>query len=243
MPDSPAPPGILVALDTADLDTALRQARAVAGLAAGVKLGLEFFVANGPQGVRQVGGERQPVFLDIKLHDIPNTVAGAVRAAAGLGVFMLNVHAGGGAAMLREAAKAARHGASAAHRPRPLVIGVTVLTSLSDEDVAALGHTGTAVDQAVRLARLAQDCGLDGVVCSAHEIAPIRAACGSGFALVVPGIRPSWAAADDQKRVMTPAEAARLGANHLVIGRPITAAPDPAEALRRIRTELGEAGT
>jgi orotidine-5'-phosphate decarboxylase len=241
MATAPATPGVLVALDTPELETALAQARAVAGLAAGVKLGLEFFVANGPEGVRRIASERQPVFLDLKLHDIPNTVGGAVRAAAGLGVFMLNVHASGSTAMLREAAKAARHGASAAHRPRPLIIAVTVLTSLSDEDMAGLGHSDTTLAHAVRLARLAQDCGLDGVVCSAHEIAPIRAACGDGFSLVVPGIRPAWAAAGDQKRVMTPAEAARLGADYLVIGRPVTGAPDPAEALRRIRAEMSEA--
>ncbi len=242
MDEAQARPAVLVALDTADLATALAQARAVAGLAAGLKLGLEFFVANGPEGVRRVVAEGRPVFLDLKLHDIPNTVAGAVRAAAGLGAFMVNVHAGGGAAMLREAAKAARHGAAAAHRPRPLVIAVTVLTSLSDEDLAGLGHVDGAAAQAVRLARLARDCGLDGVVCSPLEIAPIREACGPGFVLVVPGVRPAWAAAGDQKRVTTPAEAARLGADYLVIGRPVTGAPDPAEALRRIRAEIAGAG-
>ncbi|MBX6323554.1 MAG: orotidine-5'-phosphate decarboxylase [Rhodospirillaceae bacterium] len=239
---APARPGILVALDTSDLDAALRQARAVAGLAAGVKLGLEFFVANGPQGVRRVVAEGRPVFLDLKLHDIPNTVAGAVRAAAGLGAFMLNLHAAGGATMLREAAKAARHGAAAARLQRPLLIAVTVLTSLSDEDLLSLGHAETGAAEAVRLARLARDCGLDGVVCSPLEIADIRSACGPDFTLVVPGVRPYWAATGDQKRVTTPAEAARLGADYLVIGRPITAAPDPAEALRRIQAEIAGAG-
>lgn len=233
--------GVFVALDTPDLAAALALARAVRGPAAGVKLGLEFFAACGPEGVRRVVGEGLPVFLDLKFHDIPNTVAGAVRAAARLGVFMLNVHASGGPAMLRAAAAAAREGADAAGLAAPLVIGVTVLTSLSDADLAALGHADTALARATRLARLSQDCGLDGVVCSAHEIAAIRAGCGGGLALVVPGIRPAWAAVGDQRRVMTPAEAAGLGADYLVIGRPITAAADPAAALHRVLAEMGAA--
>jgi orotidine-5'-phosphate decarboxylase len=155
---------------------------------------------------------------------------------------MLNVHAGGGAAMLRAAAEAAGEGAAGAGLPAPpLVIGVTVLTSLSDADLAALGHTDTALAHATRLARLSRDCGLDGVVCSAHEIAAIRAACGPQFTLVVPGIRPQWAAPADQKRFMTPGEAVRLGADHLVIGRPITGAARPADALRRVLDELAPA--
>jgi orotidine-5'-phosphate decarboxylase len=191
--------------------------------------------------VRRVVAEGQRVFLDLKFHDIPNTVAGAVRTAASLGTFMLNVHAAGGAAMLRAAVEAARVGAASAGTARPLLVGVTVLTSLSDADLAQLGVNHEAMGQALRLARLTQDCGLDGVVCSAREIATIRAACGPAFTLVVPGIRPAWAAAGDQKRTMEPGEAARLGAHYLVIGRPITGAPDPAAALRRVLAEIAAA--
>jgi orotidine-5'-phosphate decarboxylase len=177
-----------------------------------------------------------PVFADVKFHDIPNTVAGAVRAVAGLGVSILNVHAAGGAAMMRAALEAAR-----GVDPRIRVIAVTVLTSLDDSDLAATGQTPPAAEQVVRLAKLAQGCGLDGVVCSAHEIAAIRKACGSGFALVVPGIRPAGSALGDQRRVMTPAEAHKAGADILVIGRPITAAPDPAAAARDIIQRLPSA--
>lgn len=228
---------IFVALDTADFDQALAWASAVRGSVGGVKLGLEFFNANGPAGVGRIVALGLPVFLDLKFHDIPNTVAGAVRAVGGLGVAIINVHASGGPAMLTAAAAAAAEfGAN-----RPLVVAVTVLTSLDDDDLAAVGQAGPAAAQAERLARLAQDCGLDGVVCSPAEIAPLRAACGDAFRLVVPGIRPSWAAAGDQKRIMTPRQARDLGADVLVIGRPITGADDPAAAAARIAAELAEA--
>jgi len=228
---------IFVALDTADLDQALAWADAVRGSVGGVKLGLEFFNANGPEGVRRIVALGLPIFLDLKFHDIPNTVAGAVRAVGGLGAAIINVHASGGPAMLIAAAEAAAgFGAE-----RPLVIGVTVLTSLDDADLAAVGQAGPAAAQAERLARLAQHCGLDGVVCSPAEIAPLRAACGKDFRLIVPGIRPAWAAAGDQKRIMTPRQARDRGADVLVIGRPITGADDPAAAAGLIVAELAEA--
>ena len=228
---------ILVAIDTTDVDRAQALAETLAGHVGGIKLGKEFFTANGPDGVRTVAGGDQPLFLDLKFHDIPNTVAGAIRAALALKPKILNVHAAGGRAMMRAAAEAVGEGAG----ERPLLIAVTVLTSLGDEDLAEIGVQSSAADQVVRLARLAQDCGLDGVVCSAHEISAIRKACGADFKLVVPGIRPAWAAKGDQKRIMTPADAVALGADYLVIGRPITSADDPIGAARRIEDELRDA--
>jgi orotidine-5'-phosphate decarboxylase len=228
---------IFVAIDTTDLAQARALVAAVGPHVGGVKLGLEFFCARGHDGVRAVGAGL-PVFLDLKLHDIPNTVAGAVRAVAPLRPAILNVHAAGGAAMMRAAREAAE--ASAGDGPRMKIIGVTVLTSLDATDLDAVGQRIPVADQVKRLAGLAQASGLDGVVCSAHEIAVLRAACGPDFLLVVPGIRPVGAALGDQKRVMTPVEAVAAGASHLVIGRPITAEPDPAAAARAIAVELGQ---
>jgi orotidine-5'-phosphate decarboxylase len=231
------PAQLLLALDTPDIAGALVQARAVGGAVDGLKLGLEFFVANGLAGVAAVQAEGRPLFLDLKFHDIPNTVAGAVRAALALRPLMLNVHAGGGPAMLRAAAEAVRSGGPV----RPLLIAVTVLTSLADDDLVAVGQLPPASDQVRRLATLAQAQGCDGVVCSPREIGQLRRDCGPEFKLVVPGIRPAAAEADDQKRVMTPGAASRLGADFLVIGRPITAATDPAAAARRIKAEIAAA--
>jgi len=225
---------IYAALDTTDLDYALQLAERLRGHVGGLKLGLEFFCAHGPDGVRAFENLGLPLFLDLKLHDIPNTVAGAARAAAALGVGIINVHAGGGAAMMKAALDAVR-----GVNPKTKVIAVTVLTSLSDADLSAVGQTPSAGDQVLRLAHLAKSCGLDGVVCSAHEIAPLRAALGSDFMLVVPGIRPAGSALGDQHRVMGPAEAHQAGASILVIGRPITGAPDPAKAARDIAESLG----
>ncbi len=225
---------IFVALDTTDLDHALSLASALQGLVGGVKLGKEFFTALGPQGVNAVSALGMPVFLDLKFHDIPATVAGAVKAALPLSPFMLNVHASGGMAMMRAAADAA-----ASVPSRPLVLAVTVLTSLGDEDLAATGVTGDAAAQVMRLAELAKLCGLDGVVCSAREAESLRAKMGNDFKLVVPGIRPDWAATDDQKRITTPSQAVKLGADYLIVGRPITGADDPAIAANRIADELG----
>ena len=229
---------ILVAIDTQDIDRAKHLSQSLAGAVGGIKLGLEFFNAHGPAGVAEVAGGRSNLFLDLKYHDIPNTVAGAVRAAVRRGPMILNVHAGGGGPMMRAALEAAEGESSRLGIPRPQVIGVTVLTSMDDSDLEAVGQQGPAIEQALRLARLSQDCGLDGVVCSPREIVAIRAACGPGFTLVVPGIRPAGAAMGDQKRVMTPREALDAGADWLVIGRPITGAPDPVAAAREIAGEL-----
>ena len=226
---------IFCALDTSELEQALSLGRALGPAIGGLKLGLEFFCAQGPAGVHAVAALGRPVFLDLKLHDIPNTVARAVSALMPLGVGMVNVHAAGGPAMMKAAAEAARAQGPA----RPLVIAVTVLTSLDETDLAATGVAATPLDQALRLARLAQACGLDGVVCSAVEAAKLRAALGPGFLLVVPGLRPAGAAAGDQKRLATPAAARADGADLLVIGRPITEAPDPAAAARAIAAEMG----
>lgn len=231
------PARIILALDTPDVATAVAQTQAVGDAIDGVKLGLEFFIANGPAGVARVQEEGLALFLDLKLHDIPNTVAGAVRSALGLNPLLLTVHAGGGPAMLRAAADAAATGGPT----RPLVIAVTVMTSLDDRDLAAVGQLPPVQDQVRRLAALAQAQGCDGVVCSAHEIATLRRDCGPNFKLVVPGLRPASGEVGDQKRVMTPGEAAGLGADFLVIGRPITAAAEPAAAARLIRREVASA--
>jgi orotidine-5'-phosphate decarboxylase len=232
---------VLVALDTTSVADAVDQTRAMRGAVAGVKLGLEFCNANGPAGVRQVIAEGLPLFLDLKFHDIPNTVAGAVRAVTPLGPFMLNVHASGGTAMMRAALDAAGDAAAKVGVRRPLMIGVTVLTSLADGDLAAVGQHGPAADQVRRLAMLTRAAGLDGVVCSPQEIEMLRNECGRDFVLVTPGIRPAGAAVGDQKRVMTPGDAVRRGADYLVIGRPITAATDPAAAARDIADEIDRA--
>lgn len=228
---------IFVALDTHDLGRAAALARAFAGLVGGVKIGKELFTAHGPDGVRAVAGG-VPLFLDLKFHDIPNTVAGALRSAIHLRPAFVNVHAAGGRAMLEAAVEAVAEGAEDVGVPRPQLLGVTVLTSLGEEDLEEVGQTGPLADQVLRLAHLAQSCGLDGVVCSPREIAALKAACGPDFLLMVPGIRPAWAASGDQKRVMTPGEALAAGADYLVIGRPVTGAQDSAAAARRIVEEI-----
>ena len=223
---------VFCALDTADVEAASRLAGALKGAVGGIKLGLEFFVAQGPAGVKRVA-EGLPLFLDLKLHDIPNTVAGAVRSIGPLGVTMTTLHASGGAAMLKAAAEAARDLPS-----KPWLLGVTILTSLDQESLSAIGFTSSVADSVRRLAALAQESGLDGAVCSPHEVAVLRKQCGPGFKLVVPGIRPAGSDAGDQKRVMSPAEALAAGADVLVIGRPITGAADPAAAARAIAAGL-----
>lgn len=227
---------IVVAIDRMRLEDAHGDVAKLKARAGVIKLGLEFFVANGPQGVRAVAGPT-PLFLDLKLHDIPNTVSGGVRSACQVSPKFITIHAAGGESMMRAAADAAK----AAGSSRPLLLAITVLTSLDDGDLDAVGQHGPVGEQAKRLAVLAKKSGLDGVVCSAHETAALRTECGKDFLLVVPGIRPSWATSNDQKRVVTPVEAVRRGADYLVIGRPITQADDPASALERIAAEIGAA--
>jgi orotidine-5'-phosphate decarboxylase len=222
---------LIAALDTADRDQAWRWAACLAPHCALLKLGLEFFVANGPQGV--AGITQLPVFLDLKLHDIPNTVAGAVRAVLPLAPAMLTLHAAGGAAMIR----AARGAADEAPAP-PRLLAVTVLTSMDEADLLAIGVSGSPRDQVLRLADLALGAGADGLVCSAHEVAALRGRFGPAPLLVVPGIRPAGAAAGDQARTMTPAEAVAAGADYIVVGRPILAAADPAAAAAAIAAEV-----
>src|SRR5258706_6511264 len=224
---------VYVAPDPPSLERALELAEQVKPFVGGVKVGLEFFSANGPQGVRAVIAGGLPVFLDLKLPDIPNTVAAAMKSLGPLGSAIINVHASGGAAMMKAAADAL-----AAAKPRPKLIAVTVLTSLEAADLASMGIAGDPLQQVSRLAKLAQSSGADGVVCSPQEIAAVRAACGRDFLIVTPGVRPDLGGKDDQKRVMTPGEALAAGGDILVIGRPITVAPDPAAAGRAIATSL-----
>lgn len=220
---------IFVAIDTPDLDRARSLAKAVKKHAGGLKLGLEFFAANGPQGVNEIAHLGLPIFLDLKLHDIPNTVAKSIQALRPLKPAVLTVHGAGGRAMLEEAKAAAPASTK--------VVAVTVLTSLDDDDLADTGIKGSPHDQVDRLARLAKSAGLDGIVCSGNEVKAARKAWSNGF-FVVPGIRPAEGNSADQKRVMTPRNAMDAGASILVIGRPVTAADDPDEALRAIGATL-----
>lgn len=229
---------IFCAIDTPSADTARALAEAVAPHVGGLKLGLEFFNANGPDGVRRITALGRPLFLDLKLHDIPNTVAGGIRSATALAPTFITIHASGGPAMMRAAAEAAAQAADSQGVARPRLLGVTVLTSLDRDDLAAIGQDHTVADQVDRLAALAQESGLDGIICAPQEIARLRKLCGADFTLMVPGIRPAGADAGDQKRVMTPEEAMALGADHLVIGRPITRAENPALAARNIADGL-----
>jgi orotidine-5'-phosphate decarboxylase len=221
---------IFVAVDTPDIASARALVAAVAPHVGGIKLGLEFFCAHGPAGIAAVmDGQALPLFLDLKLHDIPNTVAGAVRSLAPLAPSILTVHAAGGHAMLA----AARAAAPTATR----VVAVTVLTSLDDDDLRSAGVPDGSAAQAQRLAQLTLGAGLDGIVCSPHEVAAVQAAWPQGL-FVVPGVRPAGSDTGDQKRVMTPAQALDAGAGVLVIGRPITAAPDPAAAAHAIALSI-----
>lgn len=223
---------IIVALDFPDAASTLRMLDALDSALCRVKVGKELFTRCGPELVRQIQARGFEVFLDLKFHDIPNTVAGAVSAAAELGVWMVNVHASGGPAMLEAA-----HNALGA-KPSTLLTAVTVLTSLSADDLHAVGITATPEQQVLRLAQLTADCGLDGVVCSAQEIDMLRAKLPREFLLVTPGIRPAGDAAGDQKRVETPGTAIARGSSYLVIGRPITQAADPTAKLRAIIEEI-----
>jgi orotidine-5'-phosphate decarboxylase len=225
---------IIVALDYANATEALRVAERLQGATCMVKVGKELFTRAGPGLIETLCRHNFKVFLDLKFHDIPNTVARACSAAAELGVWMVNVHTQGGRAMLEAARTALAQYAS----ERPLLIGVTMLTSLHDEDLPHIGLQGNVVENVCRLAHLAHSCGLDGVVCSPHEIAILRQQIGTQFLLVTPGIRPSGAEVHDQQRIMTPQQAVTLGSSYLVIGRPITEAPDPLQALADIEATL-----
>lgn len=222
---------IFVAVDTADLGRAKSIVQAVAPVTGAIKLGLEFFVRHGPDGVRHVlEGTDAALFLDLKLHDIPNTVAGAIASATTLAPAFITIHTAGGEAMMIAAREAAEATAKELKIPRPQILGVTVLTSLNDDDLRMMGHMTPTADQVRRLALLAQECKLDGLVCSPHEIRELRTLCGDDMILVCPGIRPKGSKNDDQKRTLTPAEAMANGANYLVMGRPITGADQPAVA-------------
>ena len=232
------PPRIVVALDLPDTASALALASRLDPSKCALKVGKELFTAADAGLVHELVRRGFRVFLDLKFHDIPNTVAQACAAAARLGVWMLNVHASGGAAMMAAARDAVGRTAAEAGLPRPLLIAVTVLTSLSAGDLAAIGVNASPEEQVLRLARLAQAQGLDGVVCSAREAAALKRALGPAFTLVTPGIRPEGSAANDQARVMTPPQAIAAGADYLVIGRPVAAAPDPQAALDAIHASI-----
>jgi orotidine-5'-phosphate decarboxylase len=226
---------IIVALDQEDLAPAQRLVKSLSGLVSFFKVGSELFSAAGPDAVRMVRDGGAEVFLDLKYHDIPNTVSRAVRSAAGLGVSLVNVHTLGGVQMMRAAADSARE-----VDPGTRVIGVTVLTSMDATDLLRVGIEDAPEEQVVRLARLAREAGLAGVVSSAREVVRLRDEFGPGFILITPGIRPAGADSGDQKRIVTPREAFEAGADYIVVGRPIAAAPDPRAAAESIIEEIGE---
>ncbi len=227
---------IIFALDVKGVDEIDRWAGLLSAKVGMFKVGKELFTSCGPEAVKTVQRHGGQVFLDLKYHDIPNTVAQAMVAAAGLGVQLANLHALGGAEMMETAASAVRKGFSDAERPR--LLAVTILTSSTAETLRQVGIEHAVPDMVVRLARLAQQSGMDGVVASPLEIGLIREACGPDFLIVTPGVRPSFAAVDDQKRIMTPSDAVQAGADYLVIGRPIAKAADPADAARLIADEI-----
>jgi orotidine-5'-phosphate decarboxylase len=226
-------PTVIVALDFPSADGALALVERLDPAGCRLKVGKELFTRTGPAFIERLVAAGFDVFLDLKYHDIPNTVASACDAAADLGVWMLNVHAGGGRRMMEAAVERL-----ARRTARPVLIGVTILTSLGESDIREVGFAGTPQDNVRRLASLAEASGLDGVVCSPLEVRSLRTSCGPGFLLVTPGVRPKGAALDDQRRVMTPGEAVRAGASYLVVGRPITAAADPAASLAAINAEI-----
>jgi len=226
---------VIVALDFPNAETAMALAERLDPSLCRVKVGKELFTRSGPQLVRQLVAMGFDVFLDLKYHDIPNTVAGAVAAAADLGVWMVNVHASGGRAMMEAARKALPEDG------KTLLIAVTVLTSMGQKDLAEINVPVSPDEQVVALASLTRDSGLDGVVCSAKETTVLREKLGDDFLLVTPGIRPAGDSVNDQKRVMTPAQAIASGSNYLVIGRPVTQADDPTEKLRAIMAEIASA--
>jgi len=227
---------LIVALDVPSATQARQLVQSLGETASTYKVGKQLFTAEGPQLIREIVASGRKVFLDLKFHDIPNTVAGAVRSAAELGVTMLNVHASGGSKMMQAAVEAAAQSTT-----KPLVLAVTVLTSLSDADLQEIGVSGTALGQVLRLAALARDAGCGGVVASAREAKELRREIGEGFVIVTPGVRPGGSTVGDQSRILTPGEAIAAGANYLVVGRPILEAEDPVAAAKGIVTEMEEA--
>ena len=229
---------LIVALDVPDLKKAESLVKELSGTVKIFKVGKELFTASGPEAVHMIqkyGGE---VFLDLKFHDIPNTVYGAVKQAASLGVFMTNVHVMGGRQMMIKAKEALLGSQTKASQRKIMLLGVTILTSMNDESLREIGIANHVEDEVVHLATLARDCGLDGVVASPKEVPLIRKACGREFVIVTPGVRPSWAAKDDQERISTPKDAIQNGADYLVVGRPITAAKNPKESAEKVLHEL-----
>jgi len=224
---------LIVALDVPNSSAAQRVVQQLGESVSTYKVGLQLFTAEGPAVVRELVAAGRTVFLDLKIHDIPNTVAHAVKSAVDSGAKMLTVHASGGAAVLRAAVEAANH--------RLSILAVTVLTSLNDEDMQEIGFAGTTVDEALRMAALARSTGCDAVVTSAREVGAVRRMLGEGFGIVVPGIRPLGASQDDQSRVATPAQAIQAGATQIVVGRPITRAADPIQAVNAILEEMAGA--
>ena len=224
---------LIVALDVSSAAQARRVVQTIGEAASTYKVGKQLFTAEGPQVVRDLVASGRKVFLDLKFHDIPNTVAGAVRSASELGVVMLTVHASGGNKMLKAAAEAAAQSSA-----KPLVLAVTVLTSFTDADLQEIGVPGTALSQVLRLGALARNAGCGGLVASAKEVKELRRELGEGFAIVTPGVRPAGSAAGDQARVVTPADAVAAGSTYLVVGRPILDAPDPAKAAAAIISEI-----
>ena len=229
---------LIVALDVSDLKQAEALVEKVSPLVKTFKIGKELFTAAGPEAVRMVHAHKCRVFLDLKFHDIPNTVASACEAAAKLGVFMMNVHALGGKTMMMNAVQAVHKVNEGKKTAAPKILGVTVLTSLKDADLKEVGISKKVSQEVPVLAVLAKNSGLDGVVASAQEIALIRSFVGKNFLIVTPGVRPTWAAHGDQKRVMTPAEAVSAGADYIVVGRPITQHPQPLVAAEKILKEI-----
>ncbi|HBC92939.1 MAG TPA: orotidine-5'-phosphate decarboxylase [Pelotomaculum sp.] len=230
---------LIIALDFDNVEEALKIVEKIGPYAGGFKVGMQLYYSAGQEVLLRLREKELPVFADLKLHDIPNTVAGAARALTRQGAAILNVHAAGGKAMMRAALEAARDETDKAGTVRPLVVAVTVLTSFDQESFKQeMGHSGTIQDRVVAWALMAREAGLDGVVASPLEIAAIRKACGPDFTIITPGIRPAGTAIHDQKRTLTPREALKQGADYLVVGRPVTAAHDPLEAVKAIRNEI-----
>ena len=228
---------IIVAIDTIDINEALKLTKLIPDVGA-FKLGLEYFCANGPKGISKISETGMKIFLDLKFHDIPNTVAGAIKASLDMEPFMMTVHLSGGYNMLHRAMEEVQEYCGKKSLKTPLILGVSVLTSIDNNDFSSLGITGKVEGQVIRLAKLAEDAKLDGLVCSAKELKAVKKETGEKLMLVTPGIRPSGVEVNDQKRIVTPTQAINDGANYLVIGRPITGAKDPKKALHNISLEM-----